>query len=72
MPRWSAERIAGLWRRKYFGYMNDYEPASFVAVFAAAGFHCRATTRWESQELYCFVTDRSKLAETAVAASVAS
>jgi hypothetical protein len=70
--RWSPERIAGLWRRRYFGYMNDYEPAAFVELFAAAGFHCRATAQWESQELYFFVSDRSRFAEQAVAASVVS
>jgi hypothetical protein len=52
--RWTGTRIAELGRRKYFGYMNDYEPAEFVRVFESSGFRCARTDRWESQELYLF------------------
>jgi hypothetical protein len=54
-PRWTTTRLAELGRRKYFGYMNDYEPAEFVRVFERAGFRCARTDRWESQELYLFL-----------------
>lgn len=52
--RWTPGRVAELSRRKYFGYMSDYEPAAFVRVFEDAGFRCVRTERWESQELHVF------------------
>jgi hypothetical protein len=62
-PRWTAGRIAALGRRKYFGYMNDYEPGALVALFEQAGFRCLAMDRWDSQELYLFVGGRSRFSQ---------
>jgi hypothetical protein len=56
-PRWSADRLVERSRRKNFGYMNDYSPEEFVAVFEGAGFRRVRTERWESQELYLFVRE---------------
>jgi hypothetical protein len=60
-PRWSARRVVELGRRKYFGYLNDYSPAEFVGVFERAGFKRVYDDRWESQELYLFAKDPSRL-----------
>ena len=36
--------------------MNDYEPRELVAIFERAGFRYVGGDRWQSQELYRFVT----------------
>jgi hypothetical protein len=54
---WTTKRVVELGRRKSFGYMNNHEPAEFVAIFERAGFRCVRTDRWESQELYLFVRE---------------
>jgi hypothetical protein len=57
-PRWSAERLEVLGRRKSFGYMNNYERDEFLAVFEHAGFRCDRADRWEAQDLYHFTLER--------------
>jgi hypothetical protein len=52
--RWTAARLAERARRKYFGYMNAYEPSEFVRRIEAAGFRCTRTDLWNSQGLYLF------------------
>lgn len=52
--RWTPARVAELSRRKYFGYMSDYEAPEFVQIFEAAGFRLVRSDRWETQTLYAF------------------
>ena len=53
--RWSLRRIVEFGRRRYFGYMNDYEPKEFISLFERAGFQYLRGDRWQSQELYHFI-----------------
>jgi hypothetical protein len=60
---WTPQRLWERGRRKYFGYMNDYEQPAFVKVFEASGFRCVRADRWQSQELYLFTrTDAASAA----------
>ena len=53
-PKWSLRRVEERSRRRYFGYMNDYEKPAFVRVFQDAGFHLCREDRWQNQDLYFF------------------
>lgn len=60
----TIRRIEEVFRRSYYGYLNEYREEEIVALFKTYGFICVEKDRWDSQIIFFFALAAQTLIST--------